>query len=581
MKKIMNSKLSLILSLLSLCLLCACAAGPRPPLPAEAIPEALALPTSVEARSVVVPDEVGTALLPEMTLESVTALPSAEPRFDIATSNAPAREFFMGLVAGTPYNMAVHPQVSGEISLSLKKVTVPEVMRLVGELYGYEFLQTETGYQVYPFGLQTRIFQVDYLNLSRKGLSQTRVSSGQVTQSSESGNNNNNNNSNSNNNKQTTQTVLGSQIDTTSNADFWQELEKALIGLIGSADGRKVVVQPQAGVVIVRAMPTELRELAGYLASIQGNLQRQVILEAKIIEVELNDGFQSGINWVALGRSGKNNSVLFGQTAGGMDLTQSSFNLTGQNGNFGMQANLPNPDFDVASLGGVFSAALKMRDFAAFIELLETQGNVEVLSSPRISTLNNQKAVIKVGTDEFFVTGVSSTTVTGTTTTTTPEVTLTPFFSGIALDVTPQIDESGRVTLHIHPTVSEVVDQTKLIKIANQDQSLPLALSSVRESDSVVSAQSGQIVVIGGLMQNSTTKNNASVPLLGRIPFLGALFRHTKETSRKSELVILLRPVVVQGQETWNEALSQSRQRIERLQTNIPTSNFPPSAKKQ
>jgi MSHA biogenesis protein MshL len=576
MKKIMNSKLSRIICLLNLCLLCACAAG-RPPLPAEAISEAFALPARAETTPVVVPDEVGTALLPELTLESAIALPSAEPRFDIATNNTPAREFFMGLVAGTPYNMAVHPQVSGEISLSLKKVTVPEVMRLVGELYGYEFLQTETGYQVYPFGLQTRIFQVDYLNLSRKGLSQTRVSSGQVTQSSERDNNNNNNN---NNNKQPA-TVLGSQIDTTSNADFWQELEKALYSLIGSDDGRKVVVQPQAGVVIVRAMPTELRELAGYLASIQGNLQRQVILEAKIIEVELNDGFQSGINWVALGSSGKNNSILFGQTAGGMNLTQSSFNLTGQNGNFGMQANSPNPNFDVASLGGVFSAALKMNDFAAFIELLETQGNVEVLSSPRISTLNNQKAVIKVGTDEFFVTGVSSTTVTGTTTTTTPEVTLTPFFSGIALDVTPQIDESGRVTLHIHPTVSEVIDQTKLIKIANQDQSLPLALSSVRESDSVVSAQSGQIVVIGGLMQNSTTKNNASVPLLGRIPLVGALFRHTKETSRKSELVILLRPVVVQGQETWNEALLESRQRIERLQSNIPTSNLFPSAKKQ
>lgn len=570
MKKLTQPKFCRILSLLSLCLLCACASPSRGPQPAEAISGALAISPPVEARAVIVPDEVGMALLPALSLQSQPALPVTEPRFDITTNNSPAREFFMGLVAGTPYNMTVHPQVSGEISLSLKKVTVPEVMRLVSEMYGYEFRQTETGYQIYPFGLQTRIFQVDYLNLSRKGLSQTRVSSGQVSQTSESG---------SGVNKQSAQTVLGSQIDTTSNADFWQELEQALRGLIGSADGRKVVVQPQAGVVVVRALPAELRELAGYLSTIQGNLQRQVILEAKIIEVELSDGFQSGINWVALGTSGKNNSVLFGQTAGGMDLTQNSFNLTGQNGSFGMQANLPTPDLNVASLGGVFSAALKMRDFAAFIELLETQGDVQVLSSPRISTLNNQKAVIKVGSDEFFVTGISSTTVTGTTTTTTPEVTLTPFFSGIALDVTPQIDESGRVTLHIHPTVSEVVDQTKLIKIANQDQSLPLALSSVRESDSVVSAQSGQIVVIGGLMQNSKVKNNSNIPFLGRIPIIGALFRHTGETSRKSELVILLRPVVVQGQASWDEALSQSRQRIERLQINPPPIDFVGSAK--
>lgn len=564
MKKLTQQKICRFLSLLSLCLLSACASAPRQPLPAESIAGALATPPPAAATAIPVPDEVRIALLPELSLESAPVLPVAEPRFDIATDKIPAREFFMGLVAGTPYNIAVHPQVSGEISLSLKKVTVPEVMRLVSDLYGYEFHQNESFYQVYPFGLQTRIFPVDYLNLSRKGLSQTRVSSGQVSQTSESG---------SGDNKKTTQTVLGSQIDTTSNADFWQELEVALRGLIGSADGRKVVVQPQAGVVVVRAMPAELRELEGYLSTIQGNMQRQVILEAKIIEVELSDGFQSGINWVALGRSGKNRSLVLGQTGGGTVFTTGTSDLAGQSGTLTTGGAVDFGTINVSSFGGVFSAALNLHDFAGFIELLESQGDVQVLSSPRISTLNNQKAVIKVGTDEFFVTGISSTTVTGTTTTTTPEVTLTPFFSGIALDVTPQIDESGRVTLHIHPTVSEVVDQTKLIKIANQDQSLPLALSSVRESDSVVSARSGQIVVIGGLMKNSTIKNNAAVPFLGRIPFLGALFRHSKETARKSELVILLRPAVVQGQATWDEALSQSRQRIERFQSNTPPSD--------
>lgn len=569
MDKLFHPKFQQIVSLFCLCLLCACAAPARGPLPADVIQGALTIKTPTEIKTVSVPDEVTTALMPEFSMDEEPVVTEnegeSESRFDITTnSNISAQEFFMALVAGTPYNIAVHPQVSGGISLSLKNVTVPEVMRFVSDLYGYEYYQTETGYQVFPFGLQTRVFPVDYLNLSRKGLSQTRVSSGQVSQTQDK--------DNLNDKKQNTQTVLGSQIDTTSNADFWQELEQALRGLIGSEEGRKVVVQPQSGVVVVRAMPSELREIEGYLSTIQGNLQRQVILEAKIIEVELNDGFQSGINWVALGKSGSNRSLVLGQTGGGTIFSKGTSELAGQTATLTTGVQASTGSIDVSGFGGAFAAALNLHDFAAFIELLETQGNVQVLSSPRISTLNNQKAVIKVGSDEFFVTGISSTTVTGTTTTTTPEVTLTPFFSGIALDVTPQIDKSGRVTLHIHPTVSEVVDQIKLIKVANQDQSLPLALSSVRESDSVVSAQSGQIVVIGGLMKNSSVKDDAGVPFLGRIPLLGSLFKHKREISHKSELVILLRPAVIQGQASWDEALSQSRQRIESFKTiNPPT----------
>ena len=184
--------------------------------------------------------------------------------------------------------------------------------------------------------------------------------------------------------------------------------------------------------------------------------------------------------------------------------------------------------------------------------------------------MNNQKAVIKVGSDEFFVTDVSSDTVTGTTTTTSPDITLTPFFSGIALDVTPQINPQGRVTLHIHPTVSEVTDQTKDITVAGQTQSLPLAYSTVRESDSIVSALSGQVVVIGGLMKAQQQKRDAGLPFFSRLPAIGSLFRQTQSISRKSELVILLRPLVVETG-TWEQELSASRQRFEHLGADLDT----------
>jgi MSHA biogenesis protein MshL len=312
-------------------------------------------------------------------------------------------------------------------------------------------------------------------------------------------------------------------------------------------------------------MPSELRDVAQFLNTTQDVVERQVILEAKIIEVELSDGFRSGINWAALGEPGRGKTITGGQTGGGTLFDTGVSDISGNTGNLD-PSNLSQIAGNVASaFGGVFSLALNLNDFTAFIELLETQGNVQVLSSPRVSTVNNQKAVIKVGTDEFFVTEVSSTTVTGTTSTTTPSVTLTPFFSGIALDVIPQIDEDNNVILHIHPTVSQVEQQTKLITVAGQEQSLPLAQSSVRESDSIVRARSNQIIVIGGLMQNTTSEDVGSTPLLGDIPVVGSLFRHTQQSSLKSELVILLRPIVVDSDAAWKKSLQKSSQRFRNL----------------
>jgi MSHA biogenesis protein MshL len=180
--------------------------------------------------------------------------------------------------------------------------------------------------------------------------------------------------------------------------------------------------------------------------------------------------------------------------------------------------------------------------------LLQTQGDVRVLSSPRIATVNNQKAVIKVGSDEFFVTEVSTTTTTSTTSSTqSPDIELTPFFSGIALDVTPQISNGQEVILHVHPTVTEVEERVKTIELGSEEFNLPLAYSTVRETDSIIRAQSGQVVVIGGLMQNRKVTTEARVPLLGDIPLLGWLFRQQRQESVQSELVILIQPHIVDG----------------------------------
>jgi MSHA biogenesis protein MshL len=194
------------------------------------------------------------------------------------------------------------------------------------------------------------------------------------------------------------------------------------------------------------------------------------------------------------------------------------------------------------------------------LNFLEAQGSVHVLSSPRIATLNNQKAVLKVGTDEFFVTGVTTTTsAVGTTSTTTPTVTLQPFFSGIALDVTPRIDENNDIILHVHPSVGQVTTVNKVLNLgaAAGTYTLPLASSSISETDSVVRAHNGQIVAIGGLMRTSTVEEESGIPGLSKL-----LFGQTSKRTEKRELVILIKPTVVNGDKDWSEDITRSRDRI-------------------
>lgn len=523
-----------------------------------------------------IPPAVTSALLPPMTVNVESPDTGAPRHFDITVANAPARQFFMSLVDGTPFNMVVHPNVEGEITLDLKNVTIPDVMAIVRNVYGYEFQRTRYGYEVLPARLQARVYQVNYLNILRSGTSETRVSSGQVSQA-ETGNAGTDDFGDSGG--AGTANVSGTRINTEQpETTFWSELQDAIEAIVGNAPGRSTVVNPQTGIVVVRAMPSELREVETFLGTTEAVAQRQVILEAKILEVELSDSFQQGINWAAVFSRG-NKSITLGQTGGGSLLNSSANALGGEGqsigsgdgvsiigGNTGnLDPNSPAPILGTAAsaFGGMFTAALALSDFTAFIELLETQGDVHVLSSPRIATMNNQKAVIKVGSDEFFVTDVSTTTVTGTATTTSPDVELTPFFSGIALDVTPQISQDGQVILHVHPAVSRVQDQEKTVTIGNITQVLPLAFSTVRESDSIVRAGDGQVVVIGGLMQNIAGGEEAMSPGLGNIPGLGRLFRHRSSLSKKSELVILLRPMVVNGSQPWTRMMHGSAHRLE------------------
>ena len=513
------------------------------------------------------PADVAAALLPDIGVE-LPAPAATEDRFDVNTDATPAKAFFMALVEGTPYNMVVHPDVSGNISLALKSVTVAEVLDIVSEVYGYAYRESSSGYIVMPATLQSRIFQVDYLNLQRSGISRTRVSSGQVSESGSSGRSGGASiagidafPSSFDGSNQRSQQLSGSRIETNYEADFWTELQSTLEAIVGDYEGHSVVVNAQTGVVVVRALPAQLRNVEEYLETVQSIAQRQVIIEAKIVEVQLSDSYQAGINWVAVAQNSDGHTYSFGQLAPPSDFSGNLNTLGGDPITVG-PGNVVT-EFAGQTLGGAFSMAFDISDFNAFIELLESQGDTRVLSSPRVSTLNNQKAVIKAGTDEFFVTDIASNVVTGTSSATSRNVQLTPFFSGIALDVTPQISADGEIILHIHPTVSDVTDQEKVVTVSGESDTLPLAFSEIRESDSIVRARSGQIIVIGGLMRSSSRKNAFGTPGLRRVPGLGKLFQTEREVEVKTELVILLKPVVADSDGVWATMANESLRRLQ------------------
>ncbi|MDR9825937.1 pilus (MSHA type) biogenesis protein MshL [Vibrio sp. FNV 38] len=519
--------------------LAGCSMGHRDPVEAKsALNEAI---NETNSRSLEqLPSSVEADLMPDLDGSGLNNYETVK-RYRIKADEVDARAFFTSLVQGTEYSAAIHPAVRGNVTVNLTDVTLDEVLAVVRDMYGYEVDRKGKVIQVYPADLRTVSIPVDYLQLSRNGRSLTSITTGTITNTDDSSNNSSSSDfssssSSSNSSSSNSNTSRGgTEIETISESDFWPQLSTAVSQLIGQGDGRSVVVMPQAGVLSVRAYPDELREVREFLNVSQERMHRQVILEAKIMEVTLSDGYQQGINWSNL--SIDNGSVVVDRLGA---------------------AALPGMDTIGSLLGGQTNITISDGSFEAVLSFMGTQGDLNVLSSPRVTATNNQKAVIKVGTDEYYVTDFSSVVGSGDNSEASPDFELTPFFSGIALDVTPQIDNSGNVLLHVHPSVIEVEEQIKEIGYGDQTVTLPLARSSIRESDSVIRARDGDVVVIGGLMKSSTSEAVSKVPFLGDVPALGHLFRNTTEYTEKTELVILLKPTIV-GVNTWQKELERSR----------------------
>lgn len=550
-------------------------------------------------------DAVNQALLPPLRME----LPQAqgrpiEGRFDLNVNNAPAREVFLSIVSGTRYSMLVHPEVSGSISVNLKDVSLSEALDAIREIYGYEYKIDGSRVYIEPAGLHTRVFQVNYLIGARQGRSDMRVtagSSGIATGAPTA------------TAATTTAVAAGAvappsglqgppslspnsagalggiasdatRMSTVQLTDFWAEVAYAIRTIVGTGEGRSIVVSPQSGVVVVRAMPQELRSVAALLKAMQVSVERQVMLEAKIIDVTLNKGYQTGINWAAFPTSGIAAGFSNTQTAtnpsslsptGPLSATSAGAPTAGPPTSSTFLANAAAQTLGGISgtAGGVFGVALQAKNFAALLQFLDSQGTVQVLSSPRVATLNNQKAVLKVGTDQPFVTSIIPGTpivvtnlVTGNSTTATSfSPAISNIFAGISLDVTPQIDESGNIILHIHPLVTAVSGTPLSFNLGNGDQTITVAKIDVSESDTMVRTSDGNIVVLGGLMKVQLDNSRNGIPGLDDVPVIGNAFRNSASGTTKRELVILIKPTIIESDKEWERDILDARGRMQNI----------------
>lgn len=491
------------------------------------------------------PQSVSQLLLPKLSINN-KAKKRVERRFNVSAQSVPATDFFNSLVQGTDYNIVVSPDIKGNISLHLKNVTIDQVLAATEQVYGYRFQKETYGYRIFPRGLETRIFSINYLGFTRTSDSFVSVRSGLVSQQQSS------------TTTSTGSTTTGSEsvstpsssVKTESKSDFWKELGMSLETIIGKEEGHKVYINPVAGMVVLRGTPEQLDKAKMYMINLNKVMSREVLIQAEIVKVRLNKNYDAGIEWSLLGGSFSPNGVI-SNTAG--DVTSTFINSI-------------NPILSISTQTGKLSAVMKF---------LSTQGNVQVLSSPRITSMNNQKAIIKVGADEYFVTDFSSTVSgSGQDAQATQDVDLNPFFSGISLGVTPMITNDDGVMMHIHPIISEVKDLTKNITIGGNADSIPSAFSEIDESDNVVYARSGQIIIVSGLRQNTAAERLGSVPGVGKIPVVGALFRRTNQAAEHEELVILLKPTIV-GNHLWVKELHTTTNEFKKVTEGFHVGNFP------
>ena len=456
------------------------------------------------------PEKVTVSLAPPQVrekLEGLTVSPieedtkEPEKAYTLSFRKADVHEVLTILNRESKLNFIIDPDVKGEVTVDLREVTLGKALDSLLVPLGLQYKRDANFIRISPVKMQTRMFTLNYLSTNRGG-------SGMVSGNTGGGG------GGGEDKKKGTESFI--KVETSDSVDLWKGLAESLKAI--SSEKGQIVVNKVSGSIIATDFPQKLASIAQFLEDIESTAQRQVMIEAKIIEVTLSDDYQLGIDWSSIAKIG------------------------------GAQATFTQV---LSPATGIFRIGVSHSDFPDFSLLLDAmskQGKIDILSSPKISALNGQPAIIKVAREDVYWERDTVSAGDGQTIGTSTPRWITV---GILLKVTPQIDSNGSIIMDIHPSVREKVGE------ATSPTGDVAPILDVRETNTVIRVKNGNAIVIAGLLQTKEIREVSSVPFVGKIPLLGALFRKTVEQKKKTELVIMLTPKIVVGKKVsggWEEA---------------------------
>jgi MSHA biogenesis protein MshL len=495
--------------------------------------------------------------------------------FNVTVRDVPVADVLFVLARDAHMSLDISPKVAGQVTLIAVDQTLPQILNRIAEQVAmrYEFRDSSIVVKAdTPFDRQ---YKIDYVNIERESKSASNISTqiqagsnGQVTIGTGGGSSGGGGGSGSGD---TTNNNSTAQLTSNTRNQFWRSLTQNVKALVGdntpltagtngggpqlsaaspaaaSPDSSFVVANAETGLLMVRATARQHERVQQYLDVMLRSAHRQVLIEATVAEVQLSDQYQQGINWQKL-NSGSFKATQ--QPMGPAPLPGGSVPGSGPGGITYPPSTTPLPNPSMLVLQYVSAPGSFLGNVSAAVSLLESFGTVKVLSSPKLSVLNNQTAFLKVVDNRIYFT-INVQVTPGTTVGTQPIVTYTSTPAtvpvGFVMSVTPSIDETGMVSMDVRPTISRILDYVNdpnpALAQANVVSQIPEI--QTREIESLLRVRSGDIAVMGGLMQDVINKSSDEVPFVGRIPWLGNLFKYRNDTHTKSELVIFLRPVVI------------------------------------